>query len=173
MIKPNLNSKRMEYVQETYFDNVNMLYGLDKLCQDIGLNKNSIILEIGCYKGISTSLFAFYSKKVYAVDVWFSPELKNNIIPEYKNIEFIQGKSENILPTLQDNFFDIIYIDGDHSYECVKKDIINSIPKLKKNGYLSGHDYDELKKNDVYQAVNELCNTSIKVYEDQSWAVRL
>lgn len=173
MIKPDLNSKRMGHEPDPYFEKVNMLIGLDEMCRDIGLNKNSILLEIGSYFGVSTSLFAFYCSKVYAVDVWLSPELKNSIIPKHKNIEFILGSSLEIIPSFENNFFDVVYIDGDHSYEAVKQDIINSIPKLKSGGYICGHDYDSFKKNDTYKAVNEHFGTPHKVYEDQSWMIKI
>ena len=169
VIKPKLDSERMDGVADPYFFSANTLHGLDNLCKDINLNKNSIVLEIGSYNGISTSLFAFYAKEVYAIDVWFSPKLKNEIIPTYNNIIFIGGSSVSVIPTLENNYFDMIYIDGDHSYDTVKKDIEFSIPKLKKNGYLCGHDYDSNTKNDIYRAVNEILGSPMKVYEDQSW----
>jgi predicted O-methyltransferase YrrM len=173
MIKPKLDTERMIGITDSYFSKVNTLYGLDNLCNDIGLNKESIVLEIGSHNGVSTSLFAFYAKKVYAVDVWFSPKLKNEIMPIYKNINFIGGSSVSVIPTLENNYFDMIYIDGDHSYEAVKNDIKLSMSKLKQNGYLCGHDYDSNIKNDVYRAVNEILGIPEKVYEDQSWAFLL
>ena len=172
MNKPNLNTQRMAGETNPYFEKVNALHGLDQLCQDIGLNKDSVVLEIGCFNGISTSLFAYYAKEVHAVDIWFSPQMNSNVIPNYNNIKFIQGNSANILPTLPDNYFDMIYIDADHSYEAVKNDITLSISKLKSDGYLCGHDYDEHIKNGVFRAVNEIFGKPTKVYEDQSWRVK-
>jgi predicted O-methyltransferase YrrM len=173
MIKPNLDTERMGHEPNVYFYNVNRLHGLDEMCKDINLNKNCTVLEIGCFNGVSTSLFAFYAKEVYALDIWFSPKLKNEIMPAYNNINFVGGSSLDMIPTLQDAFFDMIYIDGDHSYESVKSDIQLSIPKLKKNGYICGHDYDANTKNGVYRAVNEILGIPNKVYEDQSWAFLL
>jgi hypothetical protein len=173
MNKPDLNTPRMGYESNPYFYKVNLLFGLDELCKDINLNKTSIIMELGSYNGVSTSLFAFYCFKVYAVDVWNSPELILNVIPKYNNIEFIVGSTKDIVPTFSDKFFDAIYIDADHSYEGVKLDILNSISKIKPGGYLCGHDYDEIKKNDVYRAVNEQFGAPDKVYEDQSWMIKL
>jgi predicted O-methyltransferase YrrM len=143
------------------------------MCKDINLNKNCRVLEIGSFNGVSTSLFAFYAKEVYALDVYFSPKLQNEIMPIYTNIKFVHGSSSIIIPTIENDFFDMIYIDGDHSYEGVKTDIKLSIPKLKKNGYLCGHDYDSTTKNDVYRAVNEFLGVPPTIYEDQSWAFKL
>jgi len=173
MDKPNLNLQRMKNVTDPYFEKVNLLYGLDQLCQDINLNKNSVVLEVGCNDGVSTSLFAYYASKVICIDVYFSDSLKNEIIPLYNNITFIHGNSVDKIQTMNDNFFDMIYIDADHSYDAVKKDISLSIPKLKSDGYMCGHDYDIHSKNDVYRAVNEIFGMPDKVYEDQSWVVNL
>jgi hypothetical protein len=35
----------------------------------------------------------------------------------------------------------MVYIDGNHKPEEVKKDIMNWLPKIKTNGYISGHDW--------------------------------
>jgi hypothetical protein len=40
-----------------------------------------------------------------------------------------------------DNYFDYIYIDGDHRYEPVKADLEAWYPKLKIGGVFGGHDY--------------------------------
>jgi hypothetical protein len=36
---------------------------------------------------------------------------------------------------------DVAYLDGDHSYEFVKSDLEHWFPKVKKGGFLCGHDY--------------------------------
>lgn len=45
-----------------------------------------------------------------------------NIFPKnwFEKIEFVQAKSEEALASMES--FDMIYIDGDHTYEAVKKD---------------------------------------------------
>ena len=40
-----------------------------------------------------------------------------------------------------DEYFDIVYIDASHEYECVKEDIISWLPKVKIGGILCGDDY--------------------------------
>jgi hypothetical protein len=53
---------------------------------------------------------------------------------------FIKERSEIALPKLTSKY-DLIYIDGDHSYEGCKADILNSIPLLAKNGVMILDDY--------------------------------
>ena len=51
--------------------------------------------------------------------------------------------------------FDIVFIDGDHSYEMVKIDILRWKALLKEDGLLIGHDYSN-KYEGVVKAVNEV-----------------
>jgi predicted O-methyltransferase YrrM len=49
--------------------------------------------------------------------------------------------SHKILPQLEDSFFDIIYIDGNHEPEYVLEDAVLSFRKLKVGGFLIFDDY--------------------------------
>jgi predicted O-methyltransferase YrrM len=70
----------------------------------------------------------------------------------------IQGYSFQVVDQFADNFADIIFIDADHSYESVKKDILKYTPKLKKGGLLTGHDID-------YPGVNKAVKELIKEFD--------
>ena len=63
---------------------------------------------------------------------------------EYKFKEF-KGFSSNIIPQFQNDFFDIIYIDGNHSTENVLEDAVLSYRKLKSKGYLIFDDYGKIE----------------------------
>lgn len=52
---------------------------------------------------------------------------------------------------------DFVYIDGNHSEEAVKSDILTFFPFLKKGGLLSGHDYDA-NGTGVKKAVHWFCS---------------
>ena len=78
----------------------------------------------------------------------------------------LKGDSSTSLATFEDNYFDMIYVDGDHSYEGCKKDLEVAYRKIKPGGYVMGHDYEmNMKKAKteyffgVRQAVNEFCQT--------------
>jgi len=68
---------------------------------------------------------------------------------------FFRETTEDAVNNFQDNSFDVIFIDADHSYEGVKKDIQNYLPKLKPSGFLICHDYNSPSWMGVKQACNE------------------
>lgn len=79
-------------------------------------------------------------------------------------LEVVKGDSSTNLAKYPDNTFDMVYIDGDHSYEGVKKDIEVAYRKVKSGGWILGHDYEmnfaKAKHNydfGVKQAVDEFC----------------
>jgi len=53
-------------------------------------------------------------------------------------IEDYSGKAVDRVP----DDLDFVYIDGNHDYEFVKKDIELYYPKVKKGGVIGGHDFD-------------------------------
>lgn len=72
-----------------------------------------------------------------------------------------EGDSAAGLNAFPDASFDWIYIDGDHSYEGVKRDIAAAVPKVKPGGLLVFNDYcvwsvSSMRQCGVAQAVNEL-----------------
>jgi len=58
------------------------------------------------------------------------------------NVNILKGDSVKNMGSYADETFDMIYIDGDHSYEGCKRDLQIAIKKIKTGGYLMGHDYE-------------------------------
>ena len=88
----------------------------------------------------------------------------NNTLGKLDGVSLIKGDSSISLSTFPDNYFDMIYIDGDHSYPGCKRDLEMAINKIKHNGYIMGHDY-EMNMNKAHtnyifgvrQATDEFC----------------
>jgi hypothetical protein len=45
------------------------------------------------------------------------------------------------LASFDDETFDLVYVDADHSYAAVKSHLEAAAPKVKRGGFLGGHDY--------------------------------
>jgi len=75
----------------------------------------------------------------------------------YDNVIIHKGFSKNVLKEFNDNYFDWIYIDGDHTYYSVLNDLQISFQKIKKDGIICGDDYTSgyWWKDDVIRAVND------------------
>lgn len=119
--------------------------------------KNLKVLEIGSWVGLgSTQTFAEYSEILHCVDTWEGNGVVHhdeviNVTDPYnlfrentKNLATklisIHAKSEDALKLLPKNYFDAIFIDADHTYAGLKKDLNAAMPLLKENGILLGHD---------------------------------
>jgi hypothetical protein len=140
-----------------------------------------LIIEVGSWKGRSTKALAMHaSGVVFAVDHWNgSPndetlndvalkgadglfgEFLTNLAPELnsKRIIPIRAESGNAVPILRqilgDQKVDMVFIDADHSYDSVTRDILNYRPFVRKGGVLSGHDYSSVWPG-VRRAVDRL-----------------
>lgn len=69
-------------------------------------------------------------------------------------IHVIRDLSDMAACHFADHSLDFVFIDADHDYEYVKKDIDAWFPKVKKGGILAGHDY-HVGQNNVERAVKE------------------
>lgn len=81
-----------------------------------------------------------------------------------KHIKWIQKYSQDSLPDLKQQQFDLMLLDSDHSYETVSWEVANLEPLLKDGGFLLLHDSDvcagvtkmcaELRQNPRFDYVN-------------------
>src|SRR3989338_8583345 len=113
-------------------------------------------VEIGVSKGAySRELCQTNPKlKLYCVDTWGihdrSQGRRDLHMKIYKyakwklsrhNTVLIRDLSMNAVKQFDDNSLDFIYIDANHTYECVMEDIISWTPKVRAGVIVSGHDY--------------------------------
>lgn len=76
-------------------------------------------------------------------------------LAEYPQVVWLRKTSESAIREFQnEEAVDFVYIDGNHSYESVKKDIALYYPLIKNNGLIGGHDYTPYTES-VMRAVNE------------------
>jgi hypothetical protein len=74
-----------------------------------------------------------------------------------KKVVIDRNLSVNAISNYKDKTFDFIYIDACHIYESVLWDIENYIHKVKKGGFIGGHDYINHPSFGVIKAVDEFC----------------
>jgi len=170
-VKELLKCKRMDFGESV---RGNLLHGLYDLIRE-HITKESIVVEVGSYTGVSSELFALFCKQLYCIDNWQgfaekAEKIFDELIPKYNNIVKIKSTSHNAAKTFQDYSVDLVYIDAKHTYEAVKDDILSWVPKIKHNGIISGHDYNW---SGVKKAVDEIFyNKHIKIYKDESWLIK-
>jgi hypothetical protein len=80
----------------------------------------------------------------------FSENVKECGVAEY--IRPVRSDSAEAAGAYLDGSLDFVFIDADHSYEGVRRDLAAWWPKVKPTGVLAGHDYDE---KGVRKAVDE------------------
>lgn len=140
-----------------------------------------IYVEVGVWKGHSLSFLAQELKprkgevEIYGVDLFeetykwdnsdqqdlrkqvpYIYDIYNRVLEAAEvrdDIIDLKGLSWEMADKFEDGSVDMVFIDADHSYESVAKDISAWLPKIRKGGIISGHDYDN--PCGVKQAVSE------------------
>lgn len=138
------------------------------------------IVEIGSWQGRSTSFFAKSCKDsgngiVFAIDPFlgnpgkehfyvvnkddlsdlkenFQKNINTNGLSEY--VKLFPMTSEEAREHINEDIR-LLFIDGNHEYEFVKRDIQNFVPLLKSGGIVIFDDYNSVSFPGVVQAVKE------------------
>ncbi len=129
--------------------------------------KRGTVAEVGVLAGdfsakildiVQPSAFHLFDKdfQTHAVLERFAPQVDDG------TMHLHEGISWESVPKLPDGLCDFIYIDADHTYAAVKRDLEVAKHKIKQNGFLLFNDYIYLspkscRKYGVVEAVNELC----------------
>lgn len=90
----------------------------------------------------------------------------------HNRVAIVKQKSERVALAVAARSLDFVYIDGDHSYDAVGKDLVLWHRRTKDGGIISGHDYVDTKKHGVKAAVDAYTSyhsIKLNVYEDNWW----
>jgi predicted O-methyltransferase YrrM len=151
----------------------------------------STFVEIGCWKGKSTSYMAeqimLSGKPItfHCVDTWrgTTTESHHQLDPDVANDRLFEVFTANMSPfagyyqpirslsveaaaQFGNNSLDFIYIDASHEYKDVVDDINAWMPKLKAGGIIAGDDYNS---PDVSRAVHDTIR-GVNVLNRFTWA---
>jgi hypothetical protein len=150
-------------------------------------------VEVGAFLGKSTSFLgveiinSHKSIKLDVIDTFQgTPDTINILLSKMKGPDMFQQFKENTRP-IQDvinilvlssveaallyknESLDFVFIDADHTYESVLLDAQAWLPKIKRGGYLGGHDYHRDWPG-VIKAVEELFSEKKQIRKN-SWLV--
>ncbi|MBN9121743.1 MAG: class I SAM-dependent methyltransferase, partial [Planctomycetes bacterium] len=156
---------------------VNSVAGLLDLLSHVGpLGR---VAEVGCYRGVSTEVWALHAREVIAVDSWEGPRfgrvepLFRTAIEPYPGVRVFKGRSVEMAPRVPDASLDMVYIDAMHDYESVCADIRAWAPKVRPGGWIAGHDHVTwMDGQGVLRAVRDLLGGPERLFSDSSWVVR-
>lgn len=150
-------------------------------------NKPLIGVEIGVCKGVHAEsiLKTLNIQKLWLIDpyesygtcdsafstkelIQFFLEAKDRLKPYKNRIVWIKKKSEDAINDIP-NELDFIYIDGNHDYPFVKKDIERYYPKVKNGGFLGGHDFSMRRKGVVKAVIEFTAKNSLQLHGDSPY----
>lgn len=90
---------------------------------------------------------------------------------EGKNYTLIRKKSSEAAQDFADNSLDFVFIDGNHEFRHVVNDIADWLPKIRKGGIMSGHDYIKRQDPKWGMGVVEAVQGYTSVYRIRPWFV--
>jgi predicted O-methyltransferase YrrM len=140
-------------------------------------------VELGAYKGRSAAFMAVELRNsgkavtFFVVDLWehaaditrnashpYEPatleECKANVDRAGYQVRYLQSDTVVAASVIQDQV-DFVFIDGDHSYDGVIRDIKAWLPKVKPGGVIAGHDL-HYEYPGVVRAVREVFGADYK-----------
>lgn len=150
--------------------------------------KNPVVLEIGCDVGDSSEILLKSNEglRLYTIDPYddYVDWNGNNLNERQKLYEGVKERfkqyddrfvlyrltSDDAVEEFEKEFFDLIFIDGLHTYDQLTKDCANYYSKLKPGGIFAGHDYTVIEG--VNRAVNEFAakhNKQISQGDCDTW----
>lgn len=130
--------------------------------------QRSVCAEIGVDQGNFSEqiLNSVKPKKLHLIDPWMEDHHQQHyfqVCERFSNeiasgrVEVHRGKSQDVYERFPDEYFDWIYVDGNHNYNSVRRDLDLYYPKVKRYGLITGDDYRLVgKRKGLREAVAEI-----------------
>jgi hypothetical protein len=158
--------------------------------------KCEYICELGVFNGDNFMQMIMHDPKLaVAIDTWQDNGTHPRKMDDYTQKEFdkqyayfkgrvadkpfvkiVRDFTTKAARQFDDNFFDLVFIDADHTFEGCYLDLLTWYPKIKPGKFLTGHDYGHRirRKFGVYDAVNKFAeehNLEIARFGHSNWAI--
>lgn len=144
---------RTDFYKDLYIDpNVDIVNSQPQVIQQVKeelidflklLQEHNVenVLQIGLGHWASTH-FALSLLTDYVTTIEYDERHIERYLPEscLDCEQVIQGNSLEVHKDLEDEHFDVVFIDGNHSYNYVKQDLENYSKKVKSGGIIALHD---------------------------------
>lgn len=140
----------------------------------------AVFVEVGAYLGRSSLYLASRIKqsgktiRLYVVDRWdgyvygedeaealqtphvFDQFVRNVRLSRVEDVIYpLKMESSEAAHLFEDGTLDFVFLDADHGYEAVDRDLQAWFPKVKRRGVLGGHDYLNADFPDVRRAADD------------------
>ncbi len=114
------------------------------------LPRHAVCAEIGVKRGDFSAMILAVAKpaRLHLIDPWFDDdELCESVRRRFDaqiragTVLIHRATSSDAAAQFAPASLDWIYIDGDHHFEFVKRDLHDYLPKIKPGGFITGDDY--------------------------------
>jgi hypothetical protein len=127
-------------------------------------------LEIGVLGG--HLFFRIKAKRKVAVDPHFSLSRKMRLRYPLRslNARYFEMTSDAFFSQIRLPFqFDVVFVDGLHTYQQVLRDVENSLSRLTQNGIIVMHDCNPISVSAAYPAASyeEVCSLNLPGFNDE------
>ena len=182
-------------LEEQHIANTKYVLNRKALLQRIG--KQNAVAELGVDQAeFSREILNITNPTaLHLIDTWgcgrYHKGKFNEVTGKFKEelesgkVQIHRKRSTDAAPDFEDGYFDMIYIDTNHSYSTTRAELNSFLPKMKPDGIIAGHDYTmgnwvTSYRYGVIEAVHEFCvqqNWEIiyltaETLENQSFAIR-
>lgn len=170
-----------------FFDDESAVY--QRLASEVP--RGGTVVEIGVWKGRSISRILDICRDrdltLYAVDRWeyadddphFGEARTLDIFATFQQnlaalghtdtVRILRGDSAEMAGHFADGSVDLLFLDGDHSHDGVRRDLLAWMPKMKPGGVFFGHDYTWF--DGVRSAIAEVLGDRFSLIGGSLWKI--
>ena len=178
-LKLHLNKKSPIHIEASRYS------GFPELFKELGFKTG---VEVGVSEGAYSEVLCQVvpDLKLFSVDPWTYYPVHNRFrrqhhhdraykvaverLSKYPNCTIVKKTSEEAAKDFEDESIDFVFIDGDHSFIGITRDLQAWIPKVKVGGIVSGHDFSDSPRG-WFGAVETVVRAWMKFYQITPWFV--